>query len=94
MLPAVFVLSVGLWIDPTTPKLLTVCVFAILVAIVSFIDDLDTIGKTLIKLPPLARLAFQVFVGLVIGFTSIKIGYVSGLLGGIIHLDAYSFSLF
>lgn len=56
----------------------------------SFLDDLDTIGKLPIRISPIVRLVFQVLAGVAIGMTSIKIGYVSGLFGGIVHLDQYS----
>lgn len=50
-----------------------------LLSIVSFIDDMDTIGKSRIKVPPLVRLGMQIAVGAVIGITSIKIAYVSNI---------------
>lgn len=50
-----------------------------LLSIVSFIDDMDTIGKSRIKVPPLVRLGMQIGVGAIIGITSIKIAYVSNI---------------
>lgn len=42
--------------------------------------------KTPFAVPAKVRLALQVFVGAVVGITSIKIGYVSGLFGGVVDL--------
>ncbi|HRI35895.1 MAG TPA: MraY family glycosyltransferase [bacterium] len=94
ILPAVFTLVMGLMLSPETPKLPVLLAFGLLVSIVSFPDDLDTIKKSPFKVPPIIRLAFQVAVGVVIGFTSIKIGYISGLFGGIAHIDDYVLSFF
>jgi len=44
----------------------------ICISLISFIDDLDTIGKSRISIPPIARLIMQVCVGTIIGLTSIK----------------------
>ncbi|MBP8016510.1 hypothetical protein KAZ01_00735 [Candidatus Gracilibacteria bacterium] len=52
-------------------------------------DDLDTISKTIIKIPPIFRLFLQIFIGATIGITSIKIGYISNIFGGILYLDQY-----
>ncbi len=49
---------------------------------ISFLDDMETIGRSKFKIPPLFRLGMQILVGLIIGLTSIKISYVSNLLGG------------
>ena len=48
---------------------------------------MDTIGKSPVKIPPIVRLGMQIFVGAIIGLTSIKIAYVSNIFGGIFHLD-------
>lgn len=45
--------------------------------------------KTRFAVPAKIRLALQVFVGAVVGITSIKIGYVSGLFGGVVDLNDY-----
>jgi UDP-N-acetylmuramyl pentapeptide phosphotransferase/UDP-N-acetylglucosamine-1-phosphate transferase len=58
-------------------RLLIVLIIGICISIVSFIDDMDTIGKSRIKIPPLARLIMQILVGAIIGLTSIKISYVT-----------------
>ncbi len=52
------------------------------IAIISFIDDLDTIDRSWFSVHPLIRLFFQIFIGAVIGITSIKISYMSNILGG------------
>lgn len=64
----------------------------LIISIVSFIDDLDTIGKSKISIPPIVRLLMQIGVGLVIGLTSIKISYMSHILGGIVPLDEWFWS--
>jgi UDP-GlcNAc:undecaprenyl-phosphate/decaprenyl-phosphate GlcNAc-1-phosphate transferase len=71
-------------------RLLIVLIIGIGISLVSFVDDLDTIGKSWIRVPPLVRLLMQIGVGAVIGLTSIKITYMSGLFGDIINLDNYS----
>lgn len=58
-----------------------VLILGVILASVSFLDDMDTIGKSPLKIPPLFRLMMQILIGLVIGLTSIKISYVSGLFG-------------
>lgn len=54
---------------------------------ISFIDDMDTIGKSPIKVSPLFRLIMQILIGAVIGITSFKIAYISNIFGGILQLD-------
>ena len=73
-------------------KLRVIFLLGLIVTIVSFLDDLNTIGKFR-RIPPAVRLTLQIGVGAIIGMTSIKIGYVSNLLGGIVHLDAYWFAI-
>jgi UDP-GlcNAc:undecaprenyl-phosphate/decaprenyl-phosphate GlcNAc-1-phosphate transferase len=75
-------------------RLLIVLVIGIGISLVSFVDDLDTIGKSPIRVPPLVRLLMQIGVGAVIGLTSIKITYMSGLFGDIIDLNNYHTVLF
>lgn len=66
-----------------------------LVTLVSFLDDLDTIGKIWFSIPPWVRLLFQICIGATIGITSIKISYLSNVFWGVgaIFLDEY-FSTF
>ncbi len=73
-----------------------ILVIGVIISMISFIDDLDTIGKSRIKIPPIARLIMQIWVGALIGLTSIKISYMSHILGGIIPLDSFfwTFSVF
>ncbi len=73
-------------------RLAIILVIGIIITIISFIDDLDTIGKSKIKVPPIARLIMQIWVGMIIGLTSIKISYMSHILGGIIPLDEWFFT--
>lgn len=51
--------------------------------------ELGKVRKTKFAIPAKARLALQVFVGAAVGVTSIKIGYVSGIFGGIVNLEGY-----
>ncbi len=83
--------------DALISKLQIVLIFTGIISLVSWIDDMDTIGRSRISVPPLARLVMQILVGLIIGATSIKIGYVSNFfVGGITMLDNYfiQFSIF
>ena len=76
-------------------RLHIVMILWVLLALVSFVDDMDTIGKSPISVPPLFRLGMQILIGLIIGLTSIKISYVSGLFGWVVDLTDYfiSFSI-
>ncbi len=56
-------------------------------------EELTQVRKTKFAISPKVRLIIQIFIGLIVGLTSIKISYVSNLFGGILYLDAYSFSL-
>ncbi len=67
-------------------KALPLVAFGALVTAVSFWDDRR-------PLSPKIRLAIQLGIAAVIGISSIKIGYVSGLFGGIQYLDAWDFSV-
>jgi UDP-N-acetylmuramyl pentapeptide phosphotransferase/UDP-N-acetylglucosamine-1-phosphate transferase len=58
-----------------------ILILASFIALVSFIDDLDTIDKSYFSLHPMIRLIFQIGIGAIIGITSIKISYISNLLG-------------
>lgn len=73
-----------------TKRLIIVLIIGACLSIISFIDDMDTIGKSRLKIPPILRLGMQIFVGLIIGITSIKISYVSNIFGGIFSLDSIS----
>ncbi|NDK10054.1 undecaprenyl/decaprenyl-phosphate alpha-N-acetylglucosaminyl 1-phosphate transferase [Candidatus Gracilibacteria bacterium] len=68
-------------------KLYLVWMFGALITAVSFFDDR-------ISLSPKIRLFIQILIGATIGISSIKIGYVSNIFGGIIDLETLSFSLF
>lgn len=46
-----------------------------------------------VKIHPALRLTFQILIGAIIGLTSIKIAYISGLLDGIISLTVGSFMI-
>lgn len=60
----------------------------------TFLDDLVTIEHPLaLKIHPALRLTFQILIGAIIGLTSIKIAYISGLLDGIISLTVWSFMI-
>ena len=67
-------------------KALLLAAFGALVTAVSFWDDRR-------PLSPKVRLALQLGIAAFIGVSSIKIGYVSGLFGGIQYLDAWDFSV-
>lgn len=58
-----------------------------IISVISFVDDMDTIAKSKIKIPPIFRLGMQILVGVIMGLTSFKIAYVSNLFGGLFHLD-------
>jgi len=77
--PAVYV-----WGDfsPLLEKRFTI-VLAVgaLITLISWIDDMDTIGKSPVRVPPIVRLLMQIGVGAIIGLTSIKIAYVSNVFG-------------
>ncbi len=53
-------------------------------------DELDsTRRKTVFAVPAKVRLAIQILIGAIVGVTSIKIGYVSGIFGGVVDLESY-----
>ncbi|MFK7779838.1 MAG: MraY family glycosyltransferase [Candidatus Gracilibacteria bacterium] len=64
-------------------KLGLIWVFGFLVTGISFIDDR-------LKINAKIRLIFQIIIGAIIGLTSIKIGYVSNIFGGIANLETYN----
>lgn len=73
-------------------RLHIILILAVIIAGVTFLDDLDTIGKSPIPVSPLFRLFMQISIGVIIGLTSIKISYISNIFGGVIDLTDYHFS--
>ncbi len=73
-------------------RLHIILILAIIIAGVTFLDDLDTIGKSPISVSPIFRLFMQIGIGVIIGLTSIKISYISNIFGGVIDLTDYHFS--
>lgn len=86
-----FALLSVLFLDLSYKKLIIMLVLWLIVTVVSFIDDLDTINKSIIKVHPIFRLLMQIWIGAIIWITSIKIWYVSNIFWWIIHLDKYFF---
>lgn len=72
-------------------RLHIILIIALVIGAISFVDDMDTIGRSPLRVPPVFRLVMQIGVGILIGLTSIKISYVSNIFGGIIDLTAYHF---
>ena len=64
-------------------KLFLVWTFWAVITLVSFFDDL-------LSLSAKTRLLLQIIIGATIGITSIKIGYVSNIFGGVIELETLS----
>ncbi len=73
-------------------RLYIILILAVILAVITFFDDLDTIGKSPMRVSPVFRLCMQIGVGIVIGLTSIKISYISNIFGGVIDLNEYHFS--
>ncbi|QFR38624.1 undecaprenyl/decaprenyl-phosphate alpha-N-acetylglucosaminyl 1-phosphate transferase [Candidatus Gracilibacteria bacterium 28_42_T64] len=67
-------------------KLGLIWVFGFFITAISFMDDM-------LNVSPKVRLAFQVIIGAIIGVTSIKIGYISNIFGGILNLETYYFNI-
>lgn len=67
-------------------KLLLIWVFWGVITLVSFFDDMISMSAKL-------RLFLQIIIGVTIGVTSIKIGYVSNIFWGVIDLETFSFLL-
>lgn len=88
-----FLLLSAVFFDFWYTKLLIILLFGWLVSVVSFLDDMETISLSKIHISPAFRLWMQVLVGILVGATSIKIGYVSGLFGDIISLTNLGFNL-
>lgn len=59
----------------------------VMITLISFLDDMETIGKSPLRIPPMVRLTMQIGVGAIIGLTSIKISYISHIFGGVTRLD-------
>ncbi|MDP5038860.1 MAG: undecaprenyl/decaprenyl-phosphate alpha-N-acetylglucosaminyl 1-phosphate transferase [Candidatus Gracilibacteria bacterium] len=68
-------------------KLYLIWFFGFIITIISFIDDM-------VNLSPKIRLFIQIIIGITIGATAIKIGYISNIFGGIIDLDNYFIEIF
>ncbi len=68
-------------------KLLLIWFFGFFITIVSFIDDI-------LNVSPKLRLIIQIIIGATIGITSIKIGYVSNIFGGVLDLETYFLTFF
>ncbi|MDD2908101.1 MAG: MraY family glycosyltransferase [Candidatus Gracilibacteria bacterium] len=67
-------------------KLGLIWLFGAIITAISFIDDR-------LNVSPKIRLIIQIIIGAVIGITSIKIGYISNIFGGIINLETYHFEV-
>lgn len=89
----IFALISLFFLDIYYKKLLIILILWFIVTIISFIDDLDTIDISKIKVLPIFRLLMQIAIGAIIWITSIKIGYISNIFGWIIHLDWYFLQL-
>ncbi|MDQ7022186.1 MAG: MraY family glycosyltransferase [Candidatus Gracilibacteria bacterium] len=63
-------------------KLYLIWGFGFIITVISFVDDLFNVSAK-------KRLIIQIIIGAVIGITSIKIGYVSNIFGGILDLETY-----
>ncbi|MDD3119979.1 MAG: MraY family glycosyltransferase, partial [Candidatus Gracilibacteria bacterium] len=68
-------------------KLLVIIIFGFIITLMSFVDDLKNIS-------PKIRLAVQILIGAIISLTSIKIGYISNIFGGITYLDYFKFEIY
>lgn len=68
-------------------KLVLIWFFGAIITAVSFLDDM-------LNLSPKIRLLIQITIGAVIGITSIKIGYISNIFGGVIDLPQYFIEIF
>ncbi|MDP2090386.1 MAG: MraY family glycosyltransferase [Candidatus Gracilibacteria bacterium] len=68
-------------------KLGLIWIFGLFITGISFIDDMLNVSAKI-------RLLFQIIIGAVIGITSIKIGYISNIFGGISNLETYYFVAF
>ncbi|PZM86738.1 hypothetical protein DLH72_00170 [Candidatus Gracilibacteria bacterium] len=67
-------------------KLGLIWIFGLIITAISFLDDR-------LNVSPKIRLFIQIIIGAIIGLTSIKIGYVSNIFGGIINLETYNIQI-
>ncbi len=67
-------------------KLFLIWAFWWIITLVSFFDDM-------VSLSAKTRLTLQILIGAIIGITSIKIGYVSNIFGGIVDLHTLWFDI-
>lgn len=88
-----FLLLNIIFLDLSYNKLIIILVLWAIVSIISFVDDMDTIDKSPFKVPPVLRLFLQIWVGVIVWITSIKIWYISNIFGWIIRLDSYYLQL-
>lgn len=65
-----------------------------IITLVSILDRLHVLGKSKLRISPLFRLLMQIGIGAFVGITSIKIGYISNIFGGILYLDHFQFEIF
>lgn len=82
-----------LFLDLWVKKLIFILVLWFILWIINFIDDLDTIWMTKLKITPLFRLIIQILIWALIWVTSIKIWYISNMFWWIVHLDNYFFNI-
>lgn len=68
-------------------KLLLIWIFWAVITFLSFIDDRLNVSAKI-------RLIVQIIIGITIGLTSIKIGYVSNIFWGVIDLTQYNGDIF
>lgn len=88
-----FVLLSISFLDIWYKKLIIILFFGAIIALVSFIDDLDTIDISPFGVPPILRLFIQIAVWAIIWITSIKIWYMSNIFGWVINLSQYYLQL-
>lgn len=89
-----YLLVSSLLLGISTERLIIIAILTVLITVVSFLDDMDTISLLGWSIPPAVRLLLQVIVGASVGITSIKIGYISNILGsGVIDLTDYFLQL-
>lgn len=82
----VFLFSVLLFI-PLTKPLAGILVASFLITVVSFLDDRK-------RLSPWGRLAVQIFAGVIVVFSGVKIQLIQNPFGSPLFLDRFSISLF
>ena len=88
-----FALISVVFLDFAVKKIIFILILWLILAIFNFVDDMDTIWVSKIKVSPLLRLILQIFIGAVIWITSIKIWYISNIFWWITHLDNYFFNI-